>query len=92
MRRSFATALALLLGLVVSGGAQTAGGAATPIRGGLFEASGGSNVYENTDLQRLWRDANVASQHRGSTWDVQGLNYGRELVGLPPAWMEGISV
>jgi 3-hydroxy-9,10-secoandrosta-1,3,5(10)-triene-9,17-dione monooxygenase len=58
----------------------------------LFEASGGSNVYENTDLQRLWRDANVASQHRGSTWDVQGLNYGRELVGLAPAWMEGISV
>jgi alkylation response protein AidB-like acyl-CoA dehydrogenase len=56
----------------------------------IFEASGGSNVYESADLQRLWRDANVASAHHGLMWDVHGLNYGRELVGIEPAWMDGI--
>jgi 3-hydroxy-9,10-secoandrosta-1,3,5(10)-triene-9,17-dione monooxygenase len=56
----------------------------------IFEASGGSNVYESADLQRLWRDSNVAAAHHGLQWDVHGLGYGRELVGLPPAWMDGI--
>ena len=32
----------------------------------VFEAAGASNVYESSDLQRLWRDSNVASMHHGS--------------------------
>jgi 3-hydroxy-9,10-secoandrosta-1,3,5(10)-triene-9,17-dione monooxygenase len=50
----------------------------------MFEASGGSSVYYTAALQRLWRDANVASAHHGLMWDVHGLAYGRELMGLPP--------
>lgn len=56
----------------------------------VFEAAGASNLYEGSDLQRLWRDSNVASMHHGSMWDVHGLAYGREVVGLPPTWMSGI--
>jgi 3-hydroxy-9,10-secoandrosta-1,3,5(10)-triene-9,17-dione monooxygenase len=56
----------------------------------VFEAAGASNLYEGSDLQRLWRDSNVAAMHHGSMWDVHGLAYGREVVGLPPAWMSGI--
>jgi 3-hydroxy-9,10-secoandrosta-1,3,5(10)-triene-9,17-dione monooxygenase len=50
----------------------------------MFEASGGSGVYSRTELQRLWRDSNVAGAHHGLLWDVHGLAYGRELMGLPP--------
>jgi len=50
----------------------------------VFEASGGSSVYNSADLQRLWRDSNVAAAHHGLMWDVHGLAYGREVVGLPP--------
>jgi alkylation response protein AidB-like acyl-CoA dehydrogenase len=56
----------------------------------VFEAAGASNLYEGSELQRLWRDSNVASMHHGSMWDVHGLSYGREVVGLPPAWQTGI--
>jgi len=56
----------------------------------VFEAGGASNLYDNSDLQRLWRDSNVASMHHGSMWDVHGLSYGREVVGLPPSWQTGI--
>jgi 3-hydroxy-9,10-secoandrosta-1,3,5(10)-triene-9,17-dione monooxygenase len=56
----------------------------------VFEASGASNLFDSSDLQRLWRDSNVASSHHGSMWDVHGLAYGREVVGLPPAWQTGI--
>jgi alkylation response protein AidB-like acyl-CoA dehydrogenase len=56
----------------------------------VFEAAGASNLYEGSDLQRLWRDSNVASMHHGSMWDVHGLAYGREAVGLPPSWQTGI--
>jgi 3-hydroxy-9,10-secoandrosta-1,3,5(10)-triene-9,17-dione monooxygenase len=50
----------------------------------VFEASGGSSVYNSAELQRLWRDSNVAAAHHGLMWDVHGLAYGREVVGLPP--------
>jgi 3-hydroxy-9,10-secoandrosta-1,3,5(10)-triene-9,17-dione monooxygenase len=50
----------------------------------MFEASGGSGVYSSTELQRLWRDSNVAAAHHGLMWDVHGLAYGREVLGLPP--------
>jgi alkylation response protein AidB-like acyl-CoA dehydrogenase len=49
----------------------------------VFEAGGGSNVYDKADMQRLWRDANVAAAHHGLMWDVHGLAYGRIAVGLP---------
>ena len=50
----------------------------------LFEASGGSAIYEDKDLQRLWRDSNVAAAHMGLNWDGAAQSYGRTLVGLPP--------
>ena len=48
----------------------------------LFEASGGSNIYNDRDLSRLWRDSNVAGMHHGLMWDVHGLAYGRVAAGL----------
>jgi 3-hydroxy-9,10-secoandrosta-1,3,5(10)-triene-9,17-dione monooxygenase len=49
----------------------------------LFEASGGSAIYDDRDLQRLWRDSNVAGAHMGLNWDNSGNALGRVLVGLP---------
>jgi 3-hydroxy-9,10-secoandrosta-1,3,5(10)-triene-9,17-dione monooxygenase len=49
----------------------------------LFEASGGSALYEASDMQRLWRDANAAAAHHGLTWDIRGVEYGRVMMGLP---------
>lgn len=49
----------------------------------LFEASGGSALYESSDMQRLWRDTNAATAHHGLTWDLRGLEFGRVLMGLP---------
>jgi 3-hydroxy-9,10-secoandrosta-1,3,5(10)-triene-9,17-dione monooxygenase len=57
---------------------QLARGAANSI----FEASGGSNIYETRDVQRLWRDANVSAMHHGLMWDIHGLAYGRAAAGL----------
>jgi 3-hydroxy-9,10-secoandrosta-1,3,5(10)-triene-9,17-dione monooxygenase len=48
----------------------------------VFEASGGSNIYEDRDMARLWRDANVAGMHHGLMWDVHGLAYGRVAAGI----------
>jgi alkylation response protein AidB-like acyl-CoA dehydrogenase len=56
----------------------------------VFEAAGGSNLYDSSELQRLWRDSNAAAMHHGAMWDVHGLAYGREVVGLPPSWQSGI--
>jgi 3-hydroxy-9,10-secoandrosta-1,3,5(10)-triene-9,17-dione monooxygenase len=49
----------------------------------LFEASGGSSLYDSSDIQRLWRDANAAAAHHGLAWDVRGLEFGRVMMGLP---------
>jgi alkylation response protein AidB-like acyl-CoA dehydrogenase len=49
----------------------------------LFEASGGSALYESSDMQRLWRDTNASAAHHGLTWDIRGLEYGRVMMGLP---------
>jgi len=49
----------------------------------LFESSGGSSLYETSDIQRLWRDANAAAAHHGLTWAIRSNEYGRVLVGLP---------
>ena len=48
----------------------------------IFEASGGSNIYDDRDMARLWRDGNVAGMHHGLMWDVHGLAYGRVAAGL----------
>ena len=55
-----------------------------PASNSLFEASGGSAIYEDRDLQRLWRDSNVAGAHMGLNWDGASQSYGRALIGLPP--------
>ncbi len=49
----------------------------------LFEASGGSSIYDSADLQRLWRDSNVAAAHHGLFWDFHGLAYAKELINSP---------
>ena len=53
----------------------------------LFEAAGGSGIYDNSELQRIWRDVNSAAQHFAFTWDSAMNNYGRVLIGLTPSAM-----
>lgn len=50
----------------------------------VFEASGGSGIYDSSELQRIWRDANSAAQHFAFTWDTAMANFGRVLLGLKP--------
>jgi len=51
----------------------------------LFESSGGSSLFESSDMQRLWRDANAAAAHHGLMWDIRGTEFARVLMGLPAA-------
>jgi len=51
----------------------------------LFEASGGSGIYDGSAIQRLWRDVNGAAQHFAFTWDSAMPSYGRAAAGLKPA-------
>ena len=51
----------------------------------VFEASGGSGIYDSSELQRIWRDVNSAAQHFAFTWDSAMANFGRVLIGLPPS-------
>ena len=48
----------------------------------LFEAAGAFDAYRPSNLQRLWRDSNVAAAHHGLMWDIHGLSYGRLAAGL----------
>jgi len=48
----------------------------------VFEAAGGSGIYDASELQRIWRDANSAAQHFAFTWDSAMSSYGRVLIGL----------
>jgi alkylation response protein AidB-like acyl-CoA dehydrogenase len=50
----------------------------------LFESGGGSGIYDTSDLQRIWRDINSASQHAGFVWDGAMVNFGRVIAGLEP--------
>lgn len=59
--------------------AQTSRYAATR----LFEAGGGSGIYNNSEIQRFWRDVNSAAQHIAFTWDSSMTSYGRSLLDLP---------
>jgi 3-hydroxy-9,10-secoandrosta-1,3,5(10)-triene-9,17-dione monooxygenase len=49
----------------------------------LFQASGGTAIFETSDLQRLWRDANATAAHHGLNWDLKAPDVGRALLGLP---------
>ncbi|WP_322045406.1 acyl-CoA dehydrogenase family protein [Paraburkholderia sp. J67] len=52
---------------------------------GLFEAAGGTGIYNTSELQRVWRDTNSAAQHFAFTWDSAMTNYGRAALDLPPS-------
>ncbi|HEY3058220.1 MAG TPA: acyl-CoA dehydrogenase family protein [Chloroflexota bacterium] len=52
---------------------------------GLFQSSGGTALFETSDLQRLWRDTNATAAHHGLNWDLRAPDVGRALVGLPSA-------
>jgi alkylation response protein AidB-like acyl-CoA dehydrogenase len=49
----------------------------------VFEASGASNIFESRDIQRLWRDSNVAAAHASLGWDSAAHMYSRVALGLP---------
>lgn len=49
----------------------------------LYAEAGGTGLYEKSDLQRLWRDANAAAAHHGLTWDWVAVAYTRSILGLP---------
>lgn len=51
----------------------------------MFEAAGGSAIYDGDATQRMFRDVNAASQHFAFTWDRAMTNYGRVLAGLKPS-------
>ena len=56
----------------------------------LFEASGGSGVYESAPMERIWRDNNVSSAHIGFAWDAAATAFGRDALGLGGAKSERI--
>jgi 3-hydroxy-9,10-secoandrosta-1,3,5(10)-triene-9,17-dione monooxygenase len=48
----------------------------------MFEASGGTAIYDGEKMQQLFRDINAASQHFAFTWDRAMTAYGRSAAGL----------
>lgn len=61
--------------------AQTSRYAATHI----FEASGGTGIYDGSAIQRVWRDVNSSAQHFAFTWDSAMTKFGRAAAGLKPS-------
>ena len=55
----------------------------------LFEAGGGSGIYDSSALQRIWRDVNSATAHMAFNWDDAAANFGRFRLGLPPSRFAG---
>jgi alkylation response protein AidB-like acyl-CoA dehydrogenase len=51
----------------------------------IFEASGGTGIYEGSAIQRFWRDVNSSAQHFAFTWDTSMTKYGRAACGLEPS-------
>jgi alkylation response protein AidB-like acyl-CoA dehydrogenase len=49
----------------------------------LYEECGGGALFERSDLQRLWRDANAAAAHRGLAWDWLGVGWTKTILGMP---------
>ena len=56
----------------------------------LFEASGGSAIYDTFELQRIWRDVNAAAAHNAFMRDKFDPAFGRALLGLPPSKFDRI--
>ncbi len=48
----------------------------------IYEASGGSSIYDGHPMQQLFRDLNSGSQHFAFTWDRAMTGYGRAATGL----------
>ncbi len=48
----------------------------------IFEASGGSSIYDGQRMQQLFRDVNAGAQHFAFTWDTAMTGYGRAAAGL----------
>jgi alkylation response protein AidB-like acyl-CoA dehydrogenase len=49
----------------------------------LYEECGGSGLFDSSDFQRLWRDANAAAAHHGLTGDWIAVAWTKALFGLP---------
>ncbi len=56
----------------------------------LFEAGGGSGIYDGEDLQRIWRDINASTSHNTFSRERAGGMYARALFDLPPGKTERI--
>lgn len=50
----------------------------------IFEVSGGSAIYDGSEIQRVFRDLNAGAQHFAFTWDRAMTSYGRAMAGLKP--------
>jgi alkylation response protein AidB-like acyl-CoA dehydrogenase len=50
----------------------------------LVEAHGTSSLTDTNRMQRLWRDAHVASRHAITSWPVNLEIYGKALLGVEP--------
>ena len=48
----------------------------------LIEASGGSTIYNTSEIQRIWRDINGVCGHVGFNWDSTMTSAGRFELGL----------
>lgn len=51
----------------------------------LYEASGGSAIYDGFAMQRIWRDINAAAAHAAFMPERGGTMYGRAILDLPPS-------
>ena len=51
----------------------------------LYEVSGGTSIYDQSPIQRIWRDINSAAQHFVLTQDNAALDYARAIAGLETA-------
>ena len=49
----------------------------------LYQASGGAGNYRGNPIQRFFRDVHAGVTHIGVSWDANGAEHGRALLGLP---------
>jgi alkylation response protein AidB-like acyl-CoA dehydrogenase len=56
----------------------------------LFEASGGSGVYDSSVLQRAWRDVGCATAHAAFNWDGAASGFGRARLGVAASRFTGM--